>query len=126
MPLWTRCPVLLIEPNTLWATALSDLLGVPVCAVWHDGATDVLAQIRRWRPVAVVIRPWDDFGREQVDWLRGQVDVPVLEIATNGPVTEADHAKPDSSSGPVTVADVADALRHLISAGPDADRSADR
>jgi hypothetical protein len=116
MPSWTRCPVLLIEPNTALAPALSELLGVPVCAVWHEGAADVLAEVQRWQPVAVVIRPWDGFGHEQLVWLRGQVDVPVIEVGTTDQpaIANADRDTTDPLTGPVPATEIAAAIRQLL------------
>ncbi|GIF52281.1 hypothetical protein DFJ67_5614 [Asanoa ferruginea] len=108
----TRCPVLVIEPGTALAPALCDLLGVPVCAVWHGWGADVVGEIRRRQPLVVVIRPWPGFGHPQLVRLRALVDLPVVEVAT-GTTMDVD---PEMPHPPFSAADVAEVVRRHLTA----------
>jgi hypothetical protein len=107
--------VLVIEPGTALAPALCDLLGVPVCAVWHGCGADVVGEIRRRQPLVVVIRPWPGFGHAQLTRLRALVDMPVVEVATTGRQTTMD-GDPEMPYAPFSAADVAEVVRRHLTA----------
>ena|ERR1700754_1260412 len=108
----TRCPVLVIEPDTALAPALCDLLGVPICAVWHEGGADVLLEIRRRQPDVVVIRRWPGFGHADLKRFRAVVDVPVVDVVEQ---TTMD-GDPEMPYAPFAATEVAAVVRRILAA----------